>query len=327
MQDNMLSIADLKQLFEQHLMEQNFVKPPERLYQPVAYTMEMGGKRMRPVLLLYAAEMFGNAAKKALNAALAIEIFHNFTLLHDDIMDNASLRRGLPTVHKKWSPNTAILSGDTMLVLAYSYLEDISSEIFLPVYELFNATARQVCEGQQYDMEFETETEVDIAQYMEMIRLKTAVLPAASLNIGAIFGGANPACQRNIFMFGQFVGLAFQIMDDLLDVYGSVDKFGKRTGNDIIFNKKTFLLTTAQAIADKENKELLYYWLQQNDKDSEKIKEVKNIYNRLNIKEITEQRIEDLYKQAMAYLEQVNVSPDRKSGLVDFAKSLKVRNH
>lgn len=263
-------------------------REPYGLYEPIEYTLASGGKRLRPRLVLLAAEMFGGKEEKVLPAALAIEVFHNFTLLHDDVMDKADIRRGRPTVHVRWNDNTAILSGDQMVIEAYTLLSRVPADRLSETLRLFNKMATEICEGQQYDMEFERREQVSIEEYMQMIRLKTSVLLATALQIGAYVAGANAAQQKALYEYGINIGLAFQIQDDILDVYGDPRTFGKAIGGDICCNKKTYMLLTALQRADDETRAELEQWLQTQDKSDEKIQAVTDIYTRTGAREVCE---------------------------------------
>lgn len=263
-------------------------REPYGLYEPIEYTLASGGKRLRPRLVLLAAEMFGGEEEKVLPAALAIEVFHNFTLLHDDVMDKADIRRGRPTVHVRWNDNTAILSGDQMVIEAYTLLSRVPADRLSETLRLFNKMATEICEGQQYDMEFEGREQVSIEEYMQMIRLKTSVLLATALQIGAYIAGANAAQQQALYEYGINIGLAFQIQDDILDVYGDPKTFGKAIGGDICCNKKTYMLLTALQRADDETRAELEQWLQTQDKSDEKIQAVTDIYTRTGAREVCE---------------------------------------
>ncbi len=263
-------------------------REPYGLYEPIEYTLASGGKRLRPRLVLLAAEMFGGKEEKVLPAALAIEVFHNFTLLHDDVMDKADIRRGRPTVHVRWNDNTAILSGDQMVIEAYTLLSRVPADRLSETLRLFNKMATEICEGQQYDMEFEGREQVSIEEYMQMIRLKTSVLLATALQIGAYVAGANAAQQKALYEYGINIGLAFQIQDDILDVYGDPRTFGKAIGGDICCNKKTYMLLTALQRADDETRAELEQWLQTQDKSDEKIQAVTDIYTRTGAREVCE---------------------------------------
>jgi len=302
-------------------------KTPAGLYEPVDYAMASGGKRVRPVLTLMACNLFDDDIEKALMPAVALELFHNFTLLHDDVMDNADVRRNRPTVHKRWNGNTAILSGDAMMILAYQYMCRVQTDILPALLETFSRAALEVCEGQQYDMDFERRTDVSIDEYLNMIRLKTAVLLAACLKTGAICGGANAANSESLYRFGISLGLSFQIQDDWLDVYADPDVFGKAIGGDILSGKKTFLLLMAFDKADERTRRELSMLL--NDSKiaaHEKINRVKIIYDRLGVSDAARQAMDEYYRQAMAHLRNVKI-PDqsRKAGLEQFAEKLMKR--
>jgi geranylgeranyl diphosphate synthase, type II len=324
----MHTLENLQQIIKDRLDKLNFNQKPNELYDPINYILDLGGKRLRPALCLLACELFDGDIQQAISPALGIEIFHNFTLLHDDIMDEAPIRRGKPTVHIKWNPNVAILSGDTMMALAYEYIMKAPKEIQKEVFSVFNKTAIEVCEGQQYDMNFETQEEVSISDYLEMIRLKTAVLLAGSLKIGAIIGDANNQDAENLYLFGEKLGVAFQLKDDLLDAFSDENKFGKKTGGDIVTNKKTFLYLKAFEMADGKNIELLQVYFQNDFIDnSEKIARVKKIYRELGIEAATKKEIELYYNMALNYLDKVNVSPEKKSEILKFAYQLKQRDY
>lgn len=288
-------------------------REPQGLYEPIAYTLASGGKRLRPTLALIAAEsivngglLSGDAIEHTMPAALALEIFHNFTLLHDDVMDKAEIRRGRPTVHVQWNENTAILSGDQMLIEAYKQLAQVPADKLPQVLRLFNDMATGICEGQQLDMEFEHRNQVLIEEYMQMIEKKTSVLLAYAMQIGGYIAGATPAQQKALYDYGLHIGLAFQIQDDILDVYGDPKTFGKAIGGDICCNKKTLLLLTALETADAESKAELLQWLMATDRDQEKIAAVTAIYNRLGVREACE----DIMEQHTAIaLEQLDKLP------------------
>lgn len=303
-----------------------FSVPPAELYEPARYMLSLGGKRIRPQFVLLACDLFNGKTADAISSALAIELFHNFTLVHDDIMDNAPLRRNQPTVHRKWNPSTAILSGDVMLVKAYQLIgRSKMCDVILPV---FSQMASQVCEGQQWDLNYEKIDKISTAQYFRMIELKTAVLFAASMKIGALIGRAKEEDAKNIYEFGKNTGIAFQLQDDLLDVYGESEKFGKQHGGDISSNKKTFLLLKAIELSNLNayKREELAQWLSfvpKNENDSiEKINAVKNIYNFTNVKKITEQEINSLHQKAIASLEKVSTPAGKKNQLIKFTSSL-----
>lgn len=280
-------------------------KEPKGLYEPIAYTLASGGKRLRPTLALIAAALFGGNEEDVLPAALALEVFHNFTLLHDDVMDRAAVRRGRPTVHVKWDDNTAILSGDQMLIEAYRLLSGVPADKLPQVLKWFNEMATGICEGQQYDVDFEHMEEVSIADYMKMIELKTSVLLANALRTGGYIAGANEAQQQALYLFGLHIGLAFQIQDDILDVYGDPKTFGKAIGGDICCNKKTLLLLTALQTADAASRDELNQWLAVNDRPEEKIAAVTALYNRLGVREAAEAVMEEHTALALKQLEQL----------------------
>lgn len=299
----------------------------ENLYVPVIYTLGIGGKRLRPALLLMGYSIYSNDYKKALPAAIAIEMFHNFTLLHDDIMDNADFRRNQPTVHVKYSDNTAILSGDAMSILSYEYLTQIDTPNYREIINLYTETALQICEGQQYDMDFEQQQDVSEAQYLEMIGLKTAVLLASSLKIGALIGNAPSNESQLLYDFGYNIGMAFQLQDDMLDTFGDYESFGKAIGGDIMANKKTYLAIKAFELANPTLlKELKTWFSTTNAVRDEKVAAVKAIYNALDIKAVTENKIEEFYKKAVDCLNCINLSSDKKEMLLDLSKKMMKRD-
>ena len=297
---------------------------PVGLYDPIEYVLGMGGKRLRPVLLLLAYNLYRDDVERVFSQAAGIETYHNFTLLHDDLMDKADMRRGCPTVHKKWDENTAILSGDAMLILAYQFmLQGCPADCVHRVAEVFGRTALEVCEGQQWDMEFEQRNDVTVEEYVEMIRLKTSVLLAGSLEIGAVLGGASAEDAQALYDFGMKAGVAFQLQDDYLDVYGDPKVFGKNTGGDILCNKKTFMLITAFRQADEATRQELARWISQADFDPvEKISAVTAIYNKVGVGSICETEIARYYAEAMACLAKVNVDEEKKQYLTDFVQGL-----
>ncbi|MCH5305429.1 MAG: polyprenyl synthetase family protein [Rikenella sp.] len=299
---------------------------PHGLYDPIRYILEDGGKRIRPLLCLMGADLYSGAPLEALSAAVAIEVFHNFTLLHDDIMDNAALRRGRPTVHKKWNANSAILSGDAMLILAYRILQDgapgCGAGKLPELLRVFSRAAMEVCQGQQYDMDFETsERIVSQEAYIEMIRLKTSVLLAAALEMGAIVGGASDAERKALYDFGVRLGLAFQIQDDLLDTYGDAETFGKQIGGDIAAGKKTFLHIAAMERASAPQREAL----SAPGEIAEKLPRVRAVYDALGVREIAGQTIEHYFAQALDALRQAHPDPARRAVLESYAYSLMKR--
>lgn len=299
---------------------------PQKLYEPVAYSLTIGGKRLRPALMLHAASMFTRSVEHVLTAAMAIEIFHNFTLLHDDIMDKADMRRGLPTVHKKYNENVAILSGDTMSILAFKYFANGNDTRLHELLPLFMATALEVCEGQQLDMDFETRDNVTVEEYLEMIRLKTAVLIASSLKIGALLANAKQADADLLYEYGINVGLVFQLQDDWLDVYGDPDLFGKKQGGDICANKKTYLLLKATEACESLTLKQLNHWLLKLDFDSEqKIAAVTAIYDKTGVSETTKNLMRSYHDKALIALEKVAIPADQKSTLISFANEVMQR--
>ena len=282
----------------------NWEREPKGLYAPIAYTMAAGGKRVRPQLAMIACGIFGGNEQEVAPAAMALEVFHNFTLLHDDVMDNAEVRRGRPTVHIQWNENTAILSGDQMMIEAYKLLAEVPADKLHKVLRLFNKMATEICEGQQYDVDFESQEHVTIEEYLKMIRLKTSVLLATALQIGSYLAGANEAQQEALYQFGINVGLAFQIQDDILDVWGDPKTFGKAVGGDISCNKKTYVYLTAQKLADDELTEELHQWYGSVlDDNTEKIAAVKGIFEQLNVRAACEAVVEDYTQKALLILD------------------------
>lgn len=322
----MNTIKDLQILIEDAVTKLQYPLYPAELYEPITYILSVGGKRMRPALLLMACDLFDGDVKAAIPPALAIEVFHNFTLVHDDIMDNAPLRRGKVTVHEKWNPNVAILSGDVMLVEAYKLIMQVDTSILRHVLEVFSNTAVGVCEGQQFDMNFEQQDQVQIDDYLNMIRLKTAVLLGGALKIGALIGDASDYDADLLCTFGEQLGIAFQLQDDILDVYGDPDKFGKQVGGDIISNKKTYLLIKALELADGAEKQTLEKWLTQtNFNAAEKVEAVTGIYNQINVRQYAEQAMLEFADKAFGALDRISLPEDRKQYLRDFADGLMVR--
>lgn len=319
----MLTLQEAQNLIDMRLQNLNLPEEPKELYEPVKYILSTGGKRVRPALVLLGCDLFGGSASSAIFPALAIEIFHNFTLLHDDIMDKSELRRGKPTVHHKWNENTAILSGDVMTMVASRLINESPGATLKNVNEVFTKTAIEVCEGQQYDMNFESSVTVNEAEYLKMIELKTAVLIAASLKIGAMLGGAAEKDAEDLYMFGLNLGLGFQLQDDLLDTYGNEEVFGKKTGMDIIDNKKTILMITALKEANKEQKEKLMYWLTAVDfNPEEKVKSVVEIFDALDVKTITNKMIHHYFEESLNKLKALNRPDDEKTELFSFADLL-----
>ena len=303
-------------------------KAPAKLYDPIRYVLSIGGKRLRPVLCLMAYELYDAQIERAIKASIALEIFHNFTLLHDDIMDKAEKRRNMDCVHIKWDENVAILSGDTMQILSYQVLNELPEKYLKDCLTLFSQTAIEVCEGQQYDMDFERQEKTTVEEYMKMIRLKTAVLVAASLKMGSLIGGASNKETELLYEFGIELGLAFQLNDDLLDVYGNSLTFGKKIGGDILCNKKTYLLIQALNNADQKTLERLHCWLNKSDFIPEdKIKAITEIFNQLGIKDLCLLEIEKHQKLAFEYLKQISVSDICKEPLIQFANELMDRKN
>jgi len=319
----MYTIKDLQSLVEKELSAQQFVEQPEGLYLPIEYVLDIGGKRIRPTLCLAGCYLFNDEIKPAIKPALGLEIFHNFTLLHDDVMDNADVRRNQPTVHIKWNPNTAILSGDAMLIKAYQYIADLSTNSLPPVLALFNQTALEVCEGQQYDMEFESRQDVSVDEYLKMIRLKTAVLLAGSLKTGAIIGGASDEQANLLYEFGENIGLGFQLQDDYLDVYGDVETFGKAIGGDIVANKKTFMLINALQLTSGDLRTKLDEWLTVENFDADKkIEAVRSIYDKVGVADLAREKMHYYFNEAMQALNKVNGKEEMKEDLRQFALKL-----
>ena len=324
----MSSIFQYQQLIEQALKEKKYGSAPRELYEPMEYIMALGGKRLRPVLVFMGYGFFNNTINKAIHPALAIEIFHNFTLVHDDIMDKAPLRRNQSTVHKKWNESIAILSGDAMLVKAYQELCKCDSDVLPAILDIFNDTAVKVCEGQQLDMNFEKQQKVSIPQYLKMIELKTAVLLGASLKIGALAGGADPKNAQALYDFGKHIGIAFQLQDDILDVYANTEKFGKQQGGDIVANKKTYLLLKAMEMAESNRyiKEELQQWIYApHFEPAEKIEAITRIYNFLNIPQLARSEMKKHYQLALSLLNNMSVETDKKEQLIQLTDSLMVR--
>lgn len=313
-------ILDIVSLYIDNLP---YDRKPQSLYEPIKYVLSAGGKRIRPSFVLMAYNLFNDDVETALPAAAALETYHNYTLLHDDLMDNADVRRGRPTVHKKWNANTAILSGDTMLSLAYLHLANCKTENLKAALDLFTVTALEVSEGQQYDMEFETRTDVKEEEYIEMIRLKTSVLLACALKMGALLAGASAEDAELIYKFGEKVGLAFQLQDDFLDVYGDPVVFGKAIGGDITSNKKTYMLINAWNRSEGETRSELNHWLGVSHFDrEEKIKAVTNIYNKLGIDKLAEVKIKECFDESCKYLDAISVADERKQVLREYTEKM-----
>ena len=322
----MRKLEDLQDIISDAVDKLTFPTHPAELYEPLSYILSIGGKRMRPALLLMACDLFGGDIDQAISPALAIEVFHNFTLMHDDIMDNAPLRRGRVTVHERWNQNVAILSGDVMLIEGYKLMMKVPDHLLRQILDIFNETAVGVCEGQQIDMEFEVRDDVAIDEYIEMIRLKTAVVLGGALKIGSLIGGADKKDADLLSSFGENLGIAFQLQDDILDVYGDPEKFGKQVGGDIISNKKTYLLIKALELAQGETAELLTHILDNKDFISEdKVKAVTAIYNSLDIRQYAENEMQAYADKAFIALDAINLPEEHKQYLRDFADGLMVR--
>lgn len=302
-----------------YLATMPYMREPKGLYTPIEYVLSLGGKRIRPILMLLSYQLYKENVDSILSQAAGIETYHNYTLLHDDLMDRADMRRNKPTVHKVWDENTAILSGDAMLVLAYQLMADCPEEYLKRVMEIFTQTALEICEGQQWDVEFETRNDVTVPEYIEMIRLKTSVLLAAALKIGAIMGGASEEEAQKLYDFGIKMGLAFQLQDDFLDVYGDPEVFGKNIGGDILCNKKTFMLINALSLANEGQKAKLDQWISCADYcQEEKIKAVTELYNQIGIGKICEEEINAYYAQGLALLDSVSLPTEKKEELKTF---------
>lgn len=321
----MISFTEALNIIKQSIQDIHYPEQPANLYSPISYLLDLKGKKVRPALTLLAYNLYKEDTTEALNMALAWEIFHNFTLMHDDVMDKADLRRGKPTVHKKWNENTAILSGDAMLILAYQYLLKINKENINPLLALFSTTAMEICEGQQYDMEFESRMDVTEEEYLNMIRLKTAVMIGGSLQSGAMIADADAEDYLALYEFGINLGLAFQIQDDILDVYGDPSVFGKNIGGDILCGKKTYLLVSALNQADDNTHRQLIEWLDKNDDATKKIEAVTAIYNKLSIKEKAYSKKEYFYNRALQALHTIKVKDERKIVLRQLAADLMER--
>lgn len=319
----MLSISAYRDLFLDHLKQEIIVRDPKNLYAPIDYILNLGGKRLRPVLTLMTADLFAGRHEQALKAAMAIEIFHNFSLVHDDIMDDAPLRRGKPTVHEKWDLNTGILSGDAMLIVAYQFFEHYSPETFQELAKLFSKTAIEVCEGQQYDIDFETRDDVQIDHYIKMITFKTAVLVGAAMKMGAIVAKTSQKDANAIYDFGLNLGIAFQLMDDYLDAFGDPKTFGKQLGGDIIENKKTFLyLKTLENLDHGQSMQLHHLFSITPEDTSDKIEAVKDLMISSGAAAQTQKEIENYTQKALQILDDLDLEASKKAILKDFAISL-----
>lgn len=324
----MINADQILKLVNDYLVQLPYDRRPASLYEPIRYVLSMGGKRIRPVLMLLSYNLFKEDPETILMPACALETYHNYTLLHDDLMDNADLRRGHETVHKKWNANTAILSGDSMLVLAYQRMQQCSSDKMAEVLALFTETALEIGEGQEYDMAFEHRDDVSEEEYIEMIRLKTSVLLACALKIGAILAGASKEDADNLYRFGEHIGLAFQLQDDFLDVYGDTRVFGKAIGGDITSNKKTFMLINALNHANEEQRRQLESWIGATKFDrDEKVAAVTRLYNEIGIDRMAQDKIAYYFEQSRKYLQAVSVDESRKAELAAYAQRMMNRQY
>lgn len=322
----MMNSNEILNLINGYLDNIRYDRKPEGLYEPIKYVLSLGGKRIRPTLMMLAYNLFKDDPQRILPSACALETYHNYTLLHDDLMDNADLRRGHMTVHKRWNANTAILSGDSMLVLAFEQMAQCRSDKFKEIHTLFTRTALEIGEGQQYDMEFENRNDVTEDEYIEMIRLKTSVLLACATKMGAILADAPDEDADNLYQFGEKIGLAFQLQDDFLDVYGDTKVFGKAIGGDIVSNKKTYMLINALALANPQQKAVLQHWLDMPDPDpQEKIAAVTEIYNEIGINTLASEKIMYYFHQGMKWLDAVRVSDERKQEILAYTKEMMKR--
>ena len=318
----MLTVNQYREVFVQYLKKFPINREPSNLYDPVSYILTLKGKRLRPILTLMATDIFSNSYKAGLDAALAVEVFHNFSLVHDDIMDSAELRRGNKTVHKKWNVSTGILSGDVMLIQAYQLFENYEGEVFVDLAKLFSKTAIEVCEGQQYDVDFETRDNVKTSDYLKMITYKTAVLLGASMKMGAIIARASKEDQDKIYDFGKYLGIAFQLQDDYLDAFGDETKFGKKIGGDILENKKTYLYLKAIEFLSEDKKNQLLGLYTNNNSSEEKIKTTKALFEESGSVDYTVKEIKKYTNSAFEILESLNISAEKKKLLYEFGNSL-----
>ncbi len=324
----MYSSEDILAMVNQGLADLHLERQPFGLYKPIRYVLSLGGKRLRPVLLLMTYNMYKEDVSAAMPTAIGLETYHNYTLLHDDVMDRAEVRRGKPCVHKVWNENTAILSGDSMLVMAYQLVAGCPTECLKEVMDLFTTTALEIGEGQQYDVDFEDRMDVTAEEYIEMIRLKTSVLLACAMKLGAIQAGAPEADAELLYRFGERIGLAFQLQDDMLDVYGDFETFGKRIGGDILCNKKTYLLIKALEGADEQQRQELEDWINATDYvEEEKIAAVTALYNAIGVPSVCSDLINSYFEEARLLLEQVELPAEKKSALWQYALSLLGRNN
>jgi geranylgeranyl diphosphate synthase type II len=323
----MYSWEQIREIVNEFIQNLEIERHPKDLYIPITYTLSQSGKRVRPVLFLMAYNMYKDNVSDVLYPAVAMETYHNYTLIHDDVMDCADIRRGKPTVVAKWGENAAILSGDTMLVLAYEFIAKSPDDKLRGMLNLFTTTAKEIGEGQQFDMEFETRDEVREEEYLEMIRLKTSVLMAACLKMGGILAGASESDLANLYAYGETMGMAFQLQDDMLDAYGDVEVFGKKIGGDIVCNKKTFLLIKAMELASDEQRAVIKEWMSKKSFDEqEKIAAIKAVYDELDICKVCQERINELFAKCDSYIDAVSVPAERKVALKSFVDSLLNRN-
>ena len=324
---NQYTASQLLDKVNDYLKNMPYARPPQGLYEPIAYELSLGGKRIRPVLMLMAYNLYQDNVDAILSQAAGLETYHNHTLLHDDVMDKADMRRNKPTVHNVWNENTAILSGDAMLILAYRLMADCPKDKLADVLHVFTETTMEICEGQQWDMEFETRMDVKVEEYIEMIRLKTSVLLAAALKIGAMLGGASDEDAQKLYDFGVKIGLAFQLQDDWLGVYGDPKVFGKNIGGDILCNKKTYMLITALEEANEEQRAVLESWLAAHDYvPAEKIAAVTALYNDIGVGKRCQEKAEALNAEGFGILDSINLPEERKAVLREYACSMLNRN-
>ncbi len=319
----MLNSNEILKMINGYLGNIKYERKPKSLYLPIEYVLSLGGKRMRPTLMMMAYNLFKDDPESILQPACALETYHNYTLLHDDLMDNADLRRGNLTVHKKWDNNTAILSGDSMLVLAFQQMQQCREDKLKDIIALFTETALEIGEGQQYDMDFENRNDVTEMEYIEMIRLKTSVLLACATKMGGLLADADSTDAENLYQFGEKIGLAFQLQDDFLDVYGDTKVFGKAIGGDIVSNKKTYMLINAIAMANEKQKKTLMGWIEmQNPEPKDKIAAVTEIYNEIGINKMAIEAIRHYFNEGLKFLDAVNVPLERKQNLLDYTREL-----
>lgn len=322
----MQQLLEYQKVLQKKIDELSFPEEPKNLYDPLRYFLTLGGKRTRPTLTLLGCGLFGQPGIKAINAAVAVELFHNFTLIHDDIMDDAPLRRGKSTVHEKWNSNIGILSGDVLFVEAYKQLARHEADVLPRLLSIFSRTAKEVCEGQQMDMDFENRNDVSIEEYIEMIRLKTSVLLGAALEMGAVIAKADSKDVEKVYEFGMNVGLAFQLQDDILDLYADPEKFGKQVGGDILSNKKTYLLIKAQELANGEQQKQLEDILE-NQKGEDKVSNARTLFDELGVKKAAQTRMDAYYQKAKESMNQIDVPDENKSSLLEVAEVLMNREH